>query len=181
MDRANLRIIEGKSVYLILLFVLVPMVELVILFQVHDLLATNWGSGASLLITIGTIIVTGLLGAVLARQQGLGVLRDLRQQLGERQLPGRSLADGGLILFGAALLLTPGFLTDLIGFSLLIPISRAGYRQLLLRWFRRKIQSGELKVMRWTQDLTDDGGERVVESTSRPVEEPKAPGEEEGR
>lgn len=152
--------------WLILLLVLVPVVELAILLYVHHLLAAQWGGGVSLLITVGTIIVTGVLGAAFARQQGMGVVRDLRRQMGEGQLPGRSLLDGVLILIGAALLLSPGFLTDLLGFSLLIPLTRAGYRKLLLRWYRRKIETGELRTTVFHHSPSSDDGPTIIETTA---------------
>jgi UPF0716 protein FxsA len=131
---------EGM-LYLILLLVLVPVLELVLLLQVHHAIASAWGSGTGLLVTLGTIVLTGVVGAVLARHQGMGVLRELRRRLRDGELPGRELLDGVLILIGAALLLTPGFLTDLLGFSLLVPWTRAGYRHVLRRWLRRFARS----------------------------------------
>ena len=132
--------------FLLLLFILLPITELVILLQVHQLMAAHWGHGISLLITVSTIIVTGILGAALARQQGMSVIRNLRQHVGEGRMPGQPLMDGALVLIGAALLLTPGYLSDLIGLSLLIPFSRAGYRSLLNRWFQHKLRVGDWKA-----------------------------------
>lgn len=137
---------NGMFRFLLLLFILLPITELVILLQVHQLLAAHWGHGLSLLITVSTIIVTGILGAALARQQGLSVIRDIRQHAGVGRMPGQPLMDGALVLIGAALLLTPGYLSDLIGLSLLIPVSRAGYRSLLRRWLQHKFQTGDWKA-----------------------------------
>jgi len=133
-------------VLLLVLLTVVPIVELVILLQVHHAVASTWGSGMGLLVTLGTIVVTGVAGATLARHQGLSVLSDLRQRLGRGELPGQALLDGALILVGAALLLTPGFLTDLFGFSLLVPITRAFHRRWLQRWFQRKIRRGDIVI-----------------------------------
>ena len=132
--------------YLILILTVVPALELVIILQVHHAIASSWGSGMGLLVTIGTIAVTGIAGATLARQQGMSVLRELQKQMGQGQLPGQALMDGVLILIGAALLLTPGFLTDVLGFSLLIPLTRSAYRKLLRRWIRGKMQRGDVFV-----------------------------------
>jgi UPF0716 protein FxsA len=66
--------------------------------------------------------------------------------MGQGELPGQALMDGVLILIGAALLLTPGFLTDVLGFSLLIPVTRSAYRKLLRRWIRGKMQRGDVFV-----------------------------------
>jgi UPF0716 protein FxsA len=128
--------------YLILILTVVPALELVIILQVHHAIASSCGSGMALLLTIGTIAVTGTAGATLARHQGMSVHRELQKQMGRGELPGQTLMDGVLILIGAALLLTPGFLTDVLGFSLLVPVTRSAYRKLLRRWVRRKMQRG---------------------------------------
>jgi len=155
--------------YLILLLVLVPIVELVILLQVHHALASHWGSGVSLLMTVGAIIVTGVHGATLARQQGLSVFHDFQRQLRSGRLPGRPLADGMLILLGGALLLTPGFLTDVLGLSLLFPLSRAVYRKLLRRWYQRKFQSGDIKISILNEATAVDERDQTIEATAKPL------------
>lgn len=124
---------------LLLLFILVPFIELVVLLQVHHVIAERWGNGAGLLITLGTIVLTGILGAALARQQGLGVLQQVQNEMRQGRVPQQALADGILVLIGAALLLTPGFLTDFMGFSLLIPLSRAFYRQRVVNWLKHRV------------------------------------------
>ncbi len=126
-------------VRLLLLFTVIPFIELVILLQVHHAISSVWGNGIGLLVTMGGIVVTGIVGASLARQQGLGVIRQVRGQMGQGQIPGQALADGVLVLIGAALLLTPGFLTDIFGFSLLIPASRAFYRGRMMNWFKTHV------------------------------------------
>lgn len=125
---------------LLFLFTLIPFIELVVLLQVHHAISEVWGPGMGLLITLGTIVLTGIAGAALARQQGLGVLRQVQQQMGQAQVPGQALADGILVLIGAALLLTPGFLTDIFGFSLLIPGSRHFYRKRIMEWFKQRVR-----------------------------------------
>ncbi|REJ91842.1 MAG: FxsA family protein [Planctomycetota bacterium] len=125
---------------LIALLTLVPVLELVILLQFHHAIASQWGGGTGLLLTVGTIACTGILGAALARRQGLNVLNELRMRMNQGKFPGQELLDGVLILTGAVLLLTPGLLTDALGFSFLIPASRRGYRRLFSRWVRGTIQ-----------------------------------------
>ncbi|TWT47907.1 phage T7 F exclusion suppressor FxsA [Thalassoglobus neptunius] len=125
---------------LFLLFTIVPAIELVVLLQVHHYVSEAWGMGTGLLVTIGTIFLTGIVGAWLARQQGASVLRQLQTQLRNQQMPGQALADGVLVLIGAALLLTPGFLTDICGFSLLIPTTRATYRRMVMKWFEQYLR-----------------------------------------
>ena len=149
--------------YLILLLTVVPFLELVIILQVHHAIASSWGSGMALLLTIGTISVTGIAGATLARHQGMSVLRELQERMGQGELPGQALMDGVLILIGAALLLTPGFLTDVLGFSLLVPVTRSAYRKLLLRWVRRKMQRGDVFVTVATSGSRKNDGRNQVE------------------
>ncbi len=131
---------ENMILRLILLFTIVPFVELALLLQVHHMISSVWGNGIGLLVTLGSIIVTGVAGAALARQQGLSVIRQVQTQMGQGQVPGQALADGILVLIGAAFLLTPGFLTDIFGFSLLFPASRSLYRKRVLAWFQKNVR-----------------------------------------
>jgi len=132
-------------IYLILLMTIVPFLELALLLQVHYVVSEAWGTGMGLLVTLGTVVVTGVIGAALAKHQGIKVLKEMRATLSRGEMPGKSIADGVLVLVGAALLLTPGFLTDLFGFSLLIPVTRPLYRKLLMRWARKKLQAGTME------------------------------------
>lgn len=113
---------------LALLFVVVPLVELALLVQM--------GRWIGLWPTVALVFATGVLGAALARAEGMRTLWSLQQDLGEGRLPGRAILDGAAILVGGALLLTPGLLTDVVGFSLLFPPTR----RLLQRWGRRRIE-----------------------------------------
>lgn len=112
-------------VRLLILFVVVPIVEFYVLFK----LATWTSFGA----TVALVLLTGVLGAWLAKRQGLSTLRRIQRELSEGRLPGQALMDGAMILVAAALLLTPGILTDLFGFSLLTPWCRSYYQRRLLR------------------------------------------------
>ena len=123
---------------LLLLFVAVPVIELVLLIEIGQRVGT--------LATIGLIIGTGTVGAFLARQQGLTTLARVRADLDEGRLPAAPLVDGVLILLAGALLLTPGVLTDAVGFLCLIPACR----RLLKRWlkpgFERAVSVGTVTV-----------------------------------
>ena len=112
---------------LVVLFIAVPLVELYLLLRINE-----WTGSA--ITTIGLILFTGVLGAWLAKQQGISTLTRIQRALAEGRMPARELVDGGMILFAAALLLTPGVLTDAFGFSLLMPPCRAIYRRLLKRF-----------------------------------------------
>ena len=131
---------------LVLLLTLVPIVEVILLVQIHHGLASLWGSGIALAITIGMIVLTGVAGAILAKSQGVGVLARIRAGLTRGEAPAQSIVDGVLVLLGAALLLTPGVLTDVVGFSLLIPLSRAFYRRGLIAWFQEQVRRGAVRI-----------------------------------
>lgn len=123
---------------LILLFVAVPLLELALLLQV--------GQWIGLGPTVALVIATGFAGAALARQQGLRAFLAVQQELATGRLPGRSLLDGLSILVGGALLLTPGILTDVLGFSLILPVSRRALQGALRRRMERRIKEGDLRV-----------------------------------
>ncbi len=113
---------------LLLLFTVVPMTELVILLWLAD--RTAWW------FTLGLVVFTGILGAALARSQGFRCLREIQEQTARGELPARSLVDGLMILIAGAVLITPGILTDVVGFSLLIPPIRSLIRRWLMHRFR---------------------------------------------
>src|SRR5262249_218608 len=111
---------------LFLLLTLVPVVELTILLEVYRGIANTWatGTGPGVLFRFSSIILSGLIGASLVRRQGLAVLRTIRATMARGEFPAHSLVDGALVLVGGTLLLTPGFLTDVAGFTLLVPWTR---------------------------------------------------------
>ena len=99
-----------------IIFVTVSVVELLVLAAVEDRI----GLGP----TLALILFTGILGASLVRSQGFSVFTRVRIQMSQGTFPGRELAHGVLVLIGGALLLTPGFLTDALGFALMVPAFR---------------------------------------------------------
>ena len=117
--------------YLLLLLTTVPIVELVILFRIAD--RFQWGP------TIALVIVTGVLGAWLARREGLKTLSRIQSELARGIPPTSAMVDGLLILVAGAVLITPGILTDLIGFALLIPPCRSWIRRRLAEAFKKRI------------------------------------------
>lgn len=116
---------------LAVLFLAVPIAELFVLIQV--------GQWIGVLDTIGLLIVVSIVGAWLAKREGLGVLRRIQAAMNAGRVPGTELIDGFLILLAAALMLTPGFLTDILAISLLLPPVRAGVRRVLRRRFARRL------------------------------------------
>lgn len=124
------RTMEVMVVVLALVFLVVPILELAVIIQV--------GQSLGVLNTIGLLLVVGFAGAWLVKREGLGVWRRFHTQVRNGVVPTREIADGVLILFAGALLLTPGFLTDVLGLLLLVPPVRAAIRgAAMLRASRR--------------------------------------------
>ena len=115
---------------LALIFLLVPLAELYVIIQV--------GQAFGALNTIGLLILVSAVGAWLAKREGMGVWRRFQRQVESGAVPGREIADGVMILFAAALLMTPGFLTDVLAISLLLPPVRATIRTIVLRRAARR-------------------------------------------
>ena len=119
---------------LVVLFLVVPLVELYLIIQVGQVLGA--------LNTIALLVIIGAIGGWLMKREGLGVLRRIQAQVHRGQVPGRELVDAFLILFGGALMLTPGFLTDVLGFGLLVPPVRAVVRRSLARQLQVRALGG---------------------------------------
>ncbi|MBA2871723.1 UPF0716 protein FxsA [Anoxybacillus calidus] len=86
--------------------------------------------------TVGLIIATGVIGAWLAKREGIETIRQAKQELMYGRIPGEAVLDGICILVGGIVLLTPGFITDLLGFILLIPFTRRWIKPFLGRWLK---------------------------------------------
>ena len=110
---------------LILIFIVVPIAELALLIQVGDLIGVWW--------TIALLIADSILGSLLMRSQGRAVWRRFNIALQAARPPAREVLDGVLVIFGGALLLTPGFITDIFGLVFLLPPTRAVVRRVLVR------------------------------------------------
>ena len=119
---------------LVLLFLVVPIIELYIIVQV--------ASGMGVMETIGLLILISVIGAWLVRVQGLAVLGRVQGQLAQGNVPGKELVDGLLILLAGALMLTPGFMTDAFGLLLLMPPTRAVVRTILVHRYRDRVVVG---------------------------------------
>jgi UPF0716 protein FxsA len=121
---------------LALLFVLTPLVELAILVYLGTIIGA--------LYTILIVVATGILGAFMARNQGLAALSRIRGSIERGIIPSDEIFDGALILAGGLLLLTPGIITDIIGFAVLVPQTRRIIGRWLRSLIRRRIQRGEI-------------------------------------
>ncbi len=136
-------------VRLLLLFTLVPLIELALLIKLGQL--TNVAT------TVGIVILTGIIGAYLARREGLKAWRRLEQSMREGVSPADELIEALLILIAGAVLITPGLLTDLFGFGLLIPPVRKWVRNKLSRHFRNRIviSSPDARLQQYDYDIID--------------------------
>ena len=124
---------------LLLLFTAVPLIELALLVEI--------GRVVGLPATIALVLTTGVLGAWLARSQGLRTLARFQQELAAGRMPTDALLDGLMILVAGAVLLTPGLLTDLFGFALLTPALRRAVRQAVARKLRQRFAPGSPQVI----------------------------------
>ena len=152
--------------WLVLLFVFVPLADLALLIKV--------GAVLHLVPTVALVITTGLLGAGLARRQGLRTLAAINSELGAGHVPTDQLIEGLMILLAGAVLITPGVLTDLMGLALLIPPVRRVFRAALIRHFKSRIAAGQIRVSStFTQQGPDQpmgtGFDNGPGSTGRPV------------
>lgn len=115
---------------LLALFIAVPILELYVIIEVGGLIG--------IVPTLALLVATAVLGSLLLRQQGRDAWRRFNANIAARRFPGREVADGLMIAIGGALLLTPGFITDIAGLLLLIPPTRAIVRRLLRGYFGRR-------------------------------------------
>ena len=134
---------------LLLLFIVVPIAELAILIQVGQLIGIWW--------TIALLVADAVLGSLLARAQGRAAWRRFNEALQSRRPPARETVDGGLVLFGAALLLTPGFISDLLGIALLLPPTRAVVRTILVRRFAARMTASGMRPRRRREPYDVEG------------------------
>jgi UPF0716 protein FxsA len=119
---------------LIAVFIVVPLAELYVILQVGDAIGAVW--------TILLLAADSVLGSLLLRAQGRTVWRRFNGALAEGRMPHREVIDGVLVIFGGAFLITPGFLTDIVGLLLLVPPTRALIRRLVARRLGRRIAVG---------------------------------------
>lgn len=124
--------------WIFLIFVALPLSELVLLLKV--------GAWLGLWNTVGIILLTALVGATMWRSQGLSLLWKIRNRLSRNELPAREMIEGVLVLVGGVFFLTPGFITDTFGFVLLIPATRSVVLDRLRAWLERKAEEGRVDV-----------------------------------
>ncbi|MDH3223945.1 MAG: FxsA family protein [Gemmatimonadota bacterium] len=123
---------------LVLLFIALPLLELVLLLQI--------GARIGAWPTVALVVTTGILGATLARSQGLRVVSAVQRRLAVGEVPGSELMDGLAVLVGGAFLLTPGILTDFLGFSLLLPFTRNILKRRIEARLAQGLREGAVRV-----------------------------------
>jgi UPF0716 protein FxsA len=126
--------------YLFLLIILLPAADIgLLLFS---------GKTIGVIPTVIFIILTGGIGTYLAKRQGLQTIRKAQEQLRYGQIPGEAVLDGICIHIGATLLITPGFITDILGFFLLFPFTRRFCKLLMRDSFRKWIDRGKIRIIK---------------------------------
>lgn len=119
---------------LLLAFTVIPIAELYLLISV----GTHIGAAA----TIGLVLLTGVVGASLARAQGLRVINEINLAASQGRVPGHEMIQGFIVFIGGVTLLTPGLITDLFGLSMLLPITRRFYAHKIEDYIKQKVDKG---------------------------------------
>src|ERR671914_2773609 len=117
---------------LVAIFIVVPLAELYVILKVGDAIGVVW--------TILLLAADSLLGSLLLRSQGRSAWRRFNAALAEGRMPHREVIDGVMIVFGGAFLITPGFITDVVGLLLLLPPTRPLVRRLVMKALTRRVE-----------------------------------------
>lgn len=144
-----------------------PLVELYVIIQVGQAIGVWW--------TIGLLLADSILGGVLMRSQGRATWRRFTEATAAGRMPAREVLDGALVIFGGAFLLTPGFMTDVLGLALLAPPSRAVIRQVILRRFTARFAgavSAQQFARRRAADMAESPRDADFEGTARDPDPP---------
>ena len=161
---------------LLVLLVVVPIVELYVIVQTAQ--------GIGILPTLGLLVLMSVVGSVLLKREGTRTWRAFRAATAAGRVPARETADGALVILGGALLLTPGFVTDVFGLLCILPPSRAAIRKVLLRFFlgqftvvRKVTSAGEnvRRVQKGARVVRKVRARRAPAADRRPANEPPPP------
>lgn len=147
--------------WLLFAFIAVPLIEIALFIQVGGLIGL-WP-------TLGIVLVTAIAGSWLVRSQGTRELQNLRTSFSELRDPAEPLANGAMILFSGALLLTPGFFTDIVGFALLMPPVRAAF----YRWARTKVKVAHFEMGQQSDPRPRQPADRVIDGDFEDVTPPR--------
>ena len=165
---------------MVVAFVVIPLAELAVIVLVADRIGIGW--------TIFSLLAMSVIGAYLAKREGVAVYRRFRTSLARREVPSGEVLDGFLVLLGAALLLTPGYLTDLIGLLLILPPSRLAVKRTLTQWTKRRfgrkfgVTPGQVGPNRSATQTSKQPPRRVhaerVDGVPKPASSPRETSEE---
>lgn len=125
--------------WLVLILIVMPVIEIGILLWA--------GNTLGVLSTILIILGTGILGAFLAKMQGLKAIKDVQMQMKSFQAPGDAMVNALFVFAGGIMLLSPGFVTDIFGFLFLFSPTRQLFKPIVYKWIRSKMKKGQLIVM----------------------------------
>jgi UPF0716 protein FxsA len=147
---------------LVFIFIVLPIAELYVIIQVGEAIGVWW--------TLALLVADSVLGSMLLRTQGRAAWRRFNTTLAAGRPPAKEVMDGGLVIFGGAFLITPGFITDVLGVLLLFPPTRALFRRLLVRRYARRLVVG--LAGRATQRDSRARRDYDVEGTAHEVDPP---------
>lgn len=153
--------------WLFVAFLLVPLIEIGLFIQIGGLIGL-WP-------TLGVVVLTAIIGTYLVRSQGLMAMNNLRGSFSRLEDPSQALAHGAMILLAGALLLTPGFFTDAVGFALLAPPIRSA----LITYMRKRIKVQRFDMGPQPDPYADQGRPRprdtVIDGEYHEISDPKKP------
>ena len=144
--------------WILLFFIAVPLIEMLLLFEVADYIGGLW--------TISLVVLTAVIGVQVLKRQGFSTLLRANQRLNSGQLPAQEVVEGFFLAFAGALLLTPGFITDTLGFLCLTsPLRRAMARKLIESGFLMSVRSGSSQGFFWSSNstLNEQDGNTTIE------------------
>lgn len=123
---------------LLVAFIIMPFIELSLLLKIHEHIGTFH--------TLGLVIATGIIGAFLAKAQGIMIISKIQQEVAKGRMPAPYLIDGVMILIAGILLITPGLITDTVGFALLVPPIRFSIRMYIRKVIEDKLRNGSMNI-----------------------------------
>lgn len=152
---------------LFLLFIIMPIIEIALLVKVGGLIGA-WN-------TIGIVIVTAFVGAYLVRREGFHTLQAAQQKMQRNELPGREMLEGLLLVISGVLLVTPGFVTDIFGFLLVLPPSRHVIANMLSKHVQMQVvqQASYQQNTTYSQARPDNGDVFEGEFTDKTENDPR--------
>lgn len=125
--------------WLLFLFILIPAIEITVLIGSSHVIGL-WS-------TFAMIVFTGVVGVYLAKRQGFKVLGEIQSKLNRGEMPGEAVLDGIFVFVGGILLVLPGYVTDVLGFICVIPITRALLKPLVMKWMEWKFRKNSTIII----------------------------------